>query len=93
MSAPKTPPLQTTTTTSTTSTTATEAIDAKNNIDHCEDTGTGTDVSNANTRKSAIGTSQKVLDNEFLRNVTWDDVVVIDGELQSIGGFRIEDFK
>ena len=33
------------------------------------------------------------LDNDFLRGLSWDDVAVVDGELQSIGGVGIEVFK
>ena len=57
-----------------------------------EQTG-ATSSATATASASASASARKQFDTDFLRSVTWDDVVVINGELKTIGCVSIEDFK
>ena len=57
-----------------------------------EQTG-ATSSATSSATASASATPRKQFDTDFLRSVTWDDVVVINGELKTIGCVSIEDFK
>ena len=57
------------------------------------DSTSGSEQTGATSSASASATPRKQFDTDFLRSVTWDDVVVINGELKTIGCVSIEDFK